>query len=499
MEKPISSGDTQFDTGFLKFYHELDKKYTSWAWELKDLRDYSRLNLSNRDEKLDWQDFPSKDLDDFKIQLPPWCLDQRNQMTGPADNAELTVKMINSGSPGVMLDLEDSMANDWEAQLKAYDNVAEALTGDLTYEKNDKLIGIEENPTIFIRPRGLHMMHHLEFPQTLTRVTTSASLLDVAIIVYSLSDKLTKLKHPISFYIPKSESADEAKWWSSLFKDLARKIGMHDSYIKCMALVESAPLAYQMDEFIFNLKDHILGLNLGRWDYMASLIDFNPRHVLPDRNTIPSDIRFFQNLRKLMVNTCHKRGILAIGGMTALYPDRKNPQVNKLALEVLEKDKNNEAQMGMDGAWTGHPDQNNIALSQFPSPNQLSFTHPTLPGKPDLSIQGIDDLINEGFKVTDEGTRALIRASIRYRYGVLKGKGASLLDGYMEDLATDRICRLMIQQRLNMNYIDLNKFKRLFEEETAKLLNEFPDKHDTLVQAKELTMYYIENHINNPA
>jgi malate synthase len=213
-----------------------------------------------------------------------------------------------------------------------------------------------------------------------------------------------------------------------------------------MALVESHPLAFQMEEFLYNLRDHILGLNLGRWDYMASLIHFNlsdPEWVLPDRNTIPHDVPFFQNLRDLLVSICHRRGALAIGGMTALYPDRADAELNARALVVLEKDKKNESDRGFDGAWTGHPDQNKIAVDQFPFPNQIKTHKPIGERYPDLRPKPI-----AVGKRTIAGTRAAVRTVIRYRNGVLNGKGASLLDGYMEDLATDRIYRLMIAQRV---------------------------------------------------
>src|SRR6267154_6341813 len=179
---------------------------------------------------------------------------------------------------------------------------------------------------------------------------------------------------------------------------------------------------------------------------MASLIDFNltdPDWVLPDRNTIPHDVPFFQNLRTLMPEVCHKRGGLAIGGMTALYPSRADAELNERALAVLKKDKKNEAACGMDGAWTGHPDQNQIAIEQFPYPNQLQARNPHGERYPNLRppLNGVGER-------TVEGTRAAVRTVIRYRNGVLNGRGASLLDGYMEDLATDRIYRLMIAQRM---------------------------------------------------
>jgi malate synthase len=379
----------------------------------------------------------------WTIQLPDWCFDQRNQMTGPADDAELVVKMLNSGAPGVMLDLEDSMANFWPHLKLGIDNVLSALKGELTYfdAKRDRSVGINESKTVvFTRPRGLHISQAGIIPDELM----SASLFDVAMVAYQADGDC--LQHPLSFYIPKSESADEALWWRDLFQAIEDARGWPRGYIKCMALVESHPIAYQLEEFIYNLRDHIVGLNLGRWDYMASLIHFNLADsdwVLPDRNTIPHNVPFFQNLRELLAETCHKRGILAIGGMTALFPSRTDAELNERALKVLAQDKKNEANCLMDGAWTGHPDQNEIAVKQFPAPNQLSARKAETPSRPDLrpTPTGVGE-------ITQEGTRSAVRTVIRYRHGVLNGKGASLLDGYMEDLATDRIYRLMIAQRI---------------------------------------------------
>jgi len=377
------------------------------------------------------------------IELPEWCSDQRNQMTGPADDAELVVKMLNSGAPGVMLDLEDSNANTWEHLTIGIHNVLEALAGRLIYfdKKRNRTVSIQPSKTVlFTRPRGLHLHQAGVLPGELL----PASLFDVAMIAYQAD--FGALKHPLSFYIPKSESADEALWWRDLFQMIARAKGLPADAIKCMALVEAHPLAFQMEEFAWNLREHLLGLNLGRWDYMASLIHFNlenPEWALPDRNTIPHNVTFFQNLRTLMPEICHKHGMLAIGGMTALYPSRDNPELNARALAVLAEDKKNEASCLMDGAWTGHPDQNEIAVTQFPAPNQLSARPKNANPHPELR-----PLPSGVGKRTLAGTRAAIRTVIRYRNGVLNGRGASLLDGYMEDLATDRIYRLMIAQRV---------------------------------------------------
>ena len=381
---------------------------------------------------------------DWRIELPGWCLDQRNQMTGPADDAELVVKMLNSGAPGVMLDLEDSMANRWPNLVTGVRNIVSALHGELTYEdrKRGRRVGIEPSSTvIWNRVRGLHLSQAGIFPG---EALTSASLFDLAMIAHQVEPE--RLRHPLSIYISKSESAEEAQWWRDAFQAVARARGWPEKWIRCMALVESHPLAYEMEEFLFHLRDRIVGLNLGRWDYMASLIHWNlmdPAWVLPDRNTIPHDVPFFQRLRFLLVDICHRRGALAIGGMTALYPSREDPELNARALAALEQDKRNEARCFMDGAWTGHPDQNPIAVAQFPEPNQIQARPPAVERYPDLrpAPAGV------GARTVD-GTRAAVRTVIRYRNGVLNGKGASLLDGYMEDLATDRIYRLMIAQRM---------------------------------------------------
>jgi len=513
---PVSTAPKPFDpthdlpAGFLDFFLPLHNIFTPWQRKLADRR-IEILEASLEGEKPALS-FPSDIVrNGWRIELPEWCQDQRNQMTGPADDADLCVKMLNSGAPGVMLDLEDSCVNEWEHHANGVQNILACLRGDLTYydKKRERSVSIKPSSTvIFTRPRGLHMSQAGLVPSEVV----SASLFDVARIFYGVDP--AELKHPLSFYIPKSESAEEALWWRDLFQALAKLRGLPHDYVKCMALVESHPLAFQMEEFAYNLRDHLLGLDLGRWDYMASLIHFNledPSWVLPDRNTIPHNVPFFQNLRELMPEICHRRGILAIGGMTALYPSREDPELNARALAVLEQDKKNEADCLMDGAWTGHPDQNAIAVAQFPYPNQL-LSRPKNPGRyPNLrpAPEGIGER-------TVNGTRAAVRTVIRYRHGVLGGKGASLLDGYMEDLATDRIYRLMIAQRvLHRDLAGIiddqgqsikhtpDFITRLFDEELNRLLRELasdsaPEEADRFRRARELSQSMIVNGEFNP-
>jgi malate synthase len=467
--------------GFMAFLTPLHQQFTPWQQKLVAKR-AEVLEASHHGKPPNYLPPSEATISDWKIEVPDWCADQRNQMTGPADDAELTVKLLNSGSPAVMVDLEDSTANTWENILLAAKNTIAAYKYELGYDdkKRKKRITVERSKTVtWVRPRGLHLNQGGVFKNELM----SASLFDLALIWYQIDPAW--LPHNFSVYVPKSESADEAFWWRDLFQALAKQKGLPKDYIKCMALVEAHPLAYQMEEFLFNLRAHCLGLNLGRWDYMASLIDFmleDPNWILPDRNTIPHDVAFFQNFRTLMPEICHKHGAHAIGGMTALYPSRTDKELNDRALKVLEQDKKNEANCLMDGAWTGHPDQNEIAVAQFPYPNQiakrpkLATTHPDLRPVP----KGVG-------KISLEGTRAAVRTVIRYRNGVLNGKGASLLDGYMEDLATDRIYRLMIAQRVRHKVKVQDEdgtpiehsfplVSRVFDEELARIQKDLPDE-----------------------
>ena len=467
--------------GFIEFLTPLHQHFTPRQRALNEKR-AAALAASHQGKLPDYLPPSDATRADWRIELPDWCQDQRNQMTGPADDGELVVKMLNSGAPGVMLDMEDSVANIWQHSVLAISNSLSALRGHLAYDdkKRNRTVTIQPSKVVIsVRPRGLHMHQ----AGVLKDEILPASLFDVAMITYQLD--AAELKHPLTFYIPKSESAEEALWWRDLFQAIAKAKGWAPDAIKCMALVESHPLAYQMEEFAYNLREHILALNLGRWDYMASLIHFNiedPQWVLPDRNTIPHDVAFFQNFRLLMPEICHKHGLLAIGGMTALYPSREDSELNARALAALAKDKKNEADALMDGAWTGHPDQNQIAVEQFPAPNQLSArpknanTHPDMRPVP----------VGVG-KQTLAGTRAAVRTVIRYRNGVLSGRGASLLDGYMEDLATDRIYRLMIAQRVKhrdkLRILDESGtpvlhtpelISQLFDEELQRILKELP-------------------------
>ncbi len=395
----------------------------------------------------------------WRLSVPEWAQDQRNQITGPADNAKLLVAMCNTKDPGCMPDGEDSITCDWSNVRAAHRNTAAAIKGTLTYtDPAGKTAKIRpSSQAMFYRPRGLH----LDEINLAAVGAVSASLFDLAAVFFETADqrraavKEPALQAKLCFYIPKTESFEEAAWFSDAIAFMEAAIKIPVGTTKIMFLIESLPAAYQVEEILFAAKRHVIGLNLGRWDYMASLLHFklaDPDWIIPDRNTIPHDILFFQNLRKRLVDACHRRGVLAIGGMSALFPDRADAVINARAQERLAADKKNEAALGFDGAWTGHPDQHEGAISQFPAPNQLGVKHAKAK-HPDLTPSPV----GVG-AVTVAGTRDAIRTCIEYRFGVLSGLGARMIKGYdktgalignfMEDLATDRIYRLMIAQRV---------------------------------------------------
>jgi malate synthase len=429
---------------------------------------------------------------DWSLQVPAWAADQRNQITGPADNAKLLISMCNTDDPGCMPDGEDSITTHWEHVRAAQDNTILAIKGTLTWTDpaTGKAYAIRPSSQVmFYRPRGLHLWEDDVIPG----LPISASLFDLSYVFYqTAAERRAAVADPsrqarLCFYIPKIESAEEARWWSDVIAAMELAIGIPVGTTKVMFLIESLPAAYQIEEILFAARRHVIGLNLGRWDYMASLLRFklaDPAWILPDRNTIPHDIPFFQNLRLRLVDVCHRRGALAIGGMTALFPNRQDAALNSRAVERLAADKRNEAAVGFDGAWTGHPDQHATAIAQFPAPNQLSVTHPKAPAQPDLTPNpaGVGH-------VSLAGTRDAVRTVIEYRYGVLTGLGArlikgfdhqgNLIGGFMEDLATDRIYRLMIAQRIHHGVftedgvqITAHLVSRLFDDELQEILAE---------------------------
>ncbi|MBI4458287.1 hypothetical protein HY633_04965 [Candidatus Uhrbacteria bacterium] len=490
--------------GLLSLLQPLHEKFTPWQMRLAQYRRSRRLAAHELKRFPDYNDMRpmgaerSDDAvpDQEPIELPSYLRDQRNQITGPASDAKMVVGMANAESPGLMWDLEDSMVNRWEKSQAGFSNIVHGLHGELPGIDPEKF----KKTVPFVRVRGLHMSQW-----GVLDGAVSASLFDTVALVHMLD--LDRLPHrTLHLYIPKSESAAEALWWAAMFRDVCKAKGWPEDAIKCMALVESHPLAFEMDKFIYVLRKNIVGLNIGRWDYMANQTDYmrtNPKWVLPDRDTIPVDAPFFNNVRDMMIEACHAQGILAIGGMTAIFPDKMDAELDAAAAKAVEEDKKYESKQGCDGAWSGHPKQTTIAVAQFPVPNQLQVRKPWA-HRLDLRPAPPKDL-----PVSEAGTRAAIRTAILYRVGVLNGLGAVMIRGTdgrnrMEDLATDRICRVQIAQRLALGIHSEDEVVKMFDQEKAKLVSSLPkenilEAYERLIDATRHTMTMIFRNDHDPA
>lgn len=423
---------SDFPLGFLQFLRPLHLEFTPRQQSLAARR---RATLSEAHRgRLPQHLVPSEAITGaWSVKVPDWFQDQRVQLCGPADDAAHAARLLAAGAPGVVLDLEDSVVNAWPCLQRGLDTAIRALDGTL---------GGKSTSIVQIRPRGLHLSQGGVLPGEVT----SASLFDVASVAYRAD--VARLWHPFVFVIPKSECAQEAVWWRDLFRTLAIAKGLPPDAIKCTALVESHPLAYQIEEFASLLRDHLLGLVFGPWDYAASLAQHlwqDPAGVLPDRQALATDGPLLDNPRRLLADLCHKRGMLAIGGA----PRLGGPGVG--GTDGL-----------LDGVWAWHADA--APPGNLPAPNQ-GGRRVEGPRYPDLRPKPAGP-------VTLEGTRAAVRGTIRYRFGVLRGRGASVLDGFHEDLATDRLNRLLLAQRVRHQRVtDLG---RLFDEELARIRAELP-------------------------
>ena len=258
---------------------------------------------------------------DGRIDLPDFADDQRNQMTGPADEAKLVINLCNSGAPGCMLDLEDSITTFWPNVSCGIANAVAAVHETLTYVDPRSGKRYEIRPTdqvVYTRPRGMH----LDETHALRDEVVSGSLFDLALVLFQIHDAPQRRR---CLYVPKVESAAEARWWIELIAEVERAAGLPVGSTKLMLLIESFTAAFPIEPSIEAARSHVIGLNLGRWDYMASLIHFklaDPGWIFPDRNTIPVDVPFFRTVRKLIVELCNRHGIVPIGGMTALFPSK---------------------------------------------------------------------------------------------------------------------------------------------------------------------------------
>jgi malate synthase len=380
--------------------------------------------------------------------VPKDLTDRRVEITGPVER-KMMINALNSGAKVFMADFEDSLSPTWtniiEGQRNLRDSVRRTIAyegpGGRRYELKDQIA------TLCVRPRGWHLTErHL----LVDGEPVSASLFDFGLAFFHNARELLDRGSGPYFYLPKLEGHLEARLWNKVFLAAEEALGLFPGTIKATVLIENVLAAFEMDEILFELREHAAGLNAGRWDYIFSLIKkyrFHPQFTLPDRAQVTMTVPFMRAYTELLVATCHRRGAHAIGGMAAFIPNRRDPDVTAVALEKVREDKLREAGDGFDGTWVAHPDLVPVAAEVFDAtlgarPNQLERT------REDVSVTAPDLLAVEapGSGVTEAGLRTNVRVGLQYLESWLRGSGAVAIANLMEDAATAEISRAQLWQ-----------------------------------------------------
>ncbi|MFV0375275.1 malate synthase A [Microbacterium sp.] len=389
----------------------------------------------------------------------PGLEDRRVEITGPTD-PKMTINALNSGARVWLADQEDATSPTWRNVIEGQLSLFDAIRGQLSYtspEGKQYAVTAERTPTIVMRPRGWHLPEeHLRFTDRTGRtLAASGSLVDYGLYVFHNATQLIANGHGPYFYLPKLESAEEATLWDDVFTFSEQHLAIPHGTIRATVLIETLPAAFEMDEILFALRDHCAGLNAGRWDYIFSMIKNyrgrGARFVLPDRDKVTMTVPFMRAYTDLLVQTCHKRGAYAIGGMSAFIPNRRDPEVTARAFERVAADKKREAGDGFDGTWVAHPDLIPVAMAEFDAvlgdePHQVARR------RDDVHVtarQLIDCHI--GLPVTAEGVHANVSVAIRYIESWLRGIGAAAIDNLMEDAATAEISRSQVWQWIHQD------------------------------------------------
>ncbi|NUW66448.1 malate synthase A [Vibrio coralliilyticus] len=414
--------------------------------------------LSQREEKqarIDAGELPDflEDTQDIRegswkiLGIPQDLQDRRVEITGPTDR-KMVINALNANVKVFMADFEDSMSPAWDKVLDGQINLRDAVDGEISYTNpvNGKQYELKDDPAVLIcRVRGLHLKEkHVTFNGEII----PGALFDFALYFYNNYKALMKKGSGPYFYLPKLQSHKEAQWWSKVFHFTEDYFGLDTGTIKATVLIETLPAVFEMDEILFSLKEHIVGLNCGRWDYIFSYIKTLKKHpdrVLPDRQVVTMDKPFLNAYSRLLIRTCHRRGAFAMGGMAAFIP-AKDPQENQKVLDKIQNDKSLEANNGHDGTWVAHPGLANTAMEVFGSvlgerTNQLDVSR-----SDDAPITANDLLAPCQGERTEQGMRHNIRVALQYIEAWISGNGCVPIYGLMEDAATAEISRASIWQ-----------------------------------------------------
>ena len=382
--------------------------------------------------------------------IPPDLVDRRVEITGPAER-KMVINALNSGANVFMADFEDSNAPTWSNCLEGQRNLRDANLRTIEFTSPEgKPYKLGPNPAVlFVRPRGWHMV---EKHFTINDSPISASLFDFGLYFFHNFRTLLDRKTAPYFYLPKLESYREARLWNDVFIHAQKYVGIPQGTIRATVLIETISAAFEMDEILYELRDHSAGLNCGRWDYIFSFIKkfrCHPKFTLPERGGITMEQPFLRSYVELLIHTCHKRGIHAMGGMAAQIPIRDDPDANEQAMERVRQDKLREVRAGHDGTWVAHPGLVPIAKTVFDEymkrPNQIRY-----PAKPSRINE--NDLIEIPLgRITEEGFVRNVDVALQYIESWLRGNGCVPIYNLMEDAATAEISRAQIWQWIRNN------------------------------------------------
>lgn len=449
---PLRTGyETILTPAALTFLAELHRNFNKRRLELLDARVKRQVELDAGKKPTFLASTASVRNSDWKAApIVKDLADRRVEITGPVDR-KMIINALNSGAKVFMADFEDATSPTWDNLVSGQMNLRDAILGSISFKQGDKeykLKPAKDRATLMARPRGWHLEEsHIHVDGQ----AMSGSLFDFGVYFYTNAKQLLANGSGPYFYLPKMESHLEARLWNDVFKYSQDRIGVAQGTIRATVLIETILAAFEMDEIIYELRDHSAGLNCGRWDYIFSYIKKLKNHkdsLLPDRAQVTMEAPWMAAYVRLLIRTCHRRGVHAMGGMAAQIPISGNPEANAAAFEKVRKDKLREVLAGCDGTWVAHPGLIPIAKEVFdkhmPAPNQIA-THPG-----DKAAVADADLLNLGPKgdITLAGLRGNVNVSLAYLECWLRGLGCVPLHNLMEDAATAEISRCQVWQWL---------------------------------------------------
>ncbi|MGW0661798.1 malate synthase A [Streptodolium elevatio] len=452
---PVPRGEEILTTEALRFVADLQRRFGGRRTELLAKRQEKRAEIA-RTGRLDFlpETRGVRESEWRVAAAPPKLRDRRVEITGPADR-KMTINALNSGAKVWLADFEDASAPTWHNVVAHQRNLVDAYERRVDFTtaegKSYTLKPDDELATVVMRPRGWHLdERHVLVDGT----PVAGALFDFGLYFFHNAVRLLARGSGPYFYLPKTESHLEARLWNDVFNHAQDVLGIPRGTIRATVLIETITAAFEMDEILYELRDHASGLNAGRWDYLFSIVknfrDAGEAFVLPDRNSVTMTAPFMRAYTELLVKTCHRRGAYAIGGMSAVIPSRRDAAANAAALAKVRDDKDREAGDGFDGSWVAHPDLVPVCREAFDAvlgdrPAQLD----RLRDEVEVTTDQLLDVASAGGGTTSVGLHNAVGVGLRYLEAWLRGHGAVGVFGLMEDVATAEISRSQVWQWVN--------------------------------------------------